>query len=149
MILSWGKPLVEFAPCVDGAVGTEFSEMPTIKQDTAKLATTAGTKLEGKGEGGEVVDVKYEASSYSFTFDVFVKKGDEVPIADVDGVIEGNYSVRLTPEDDTLEGFIIDKSVVSVSVAWSAAEGKLLTYTFDALKPQTGTMVKAYTKAVV
>lgn len=143
-VLSWGKPKVEFAPSTAGAAGTVFTAFPTIKEGTAQLTPTKGNKQEATGEGGEKVDVRYGKNSYAFACQIFVKKGDTRPFNDNDGVISGNYSVRLTPEDDTLEGFIMDNCAVSVEEVWSSAEGKLLTYTFDGLKPASGNIVKPY-----
>ena len=49
-VLSWGKPTVEFTKSVNGAVPTEptptWTAFPEIKEDTAKLTTTEGTKKE-------------------------------------------------------------------------------------------------------
>ena len=69
-----------------------------------------------------------------------------LPIEDEDGVVVDNYAVRLTPEDETLEGFIIEKSSVSVEKNWSSEDGETLKYTFEALKPATGKMCKTYKK---
>lgn len=147
-VLSWGKPKIEVAPYVDGALPTEptWAAFPTIKENSTQLTTTKGTKQEAKSEGGDVVDVRYSKNSYSLSCEVFVKKGDTVkPIVDVDGVVATNYAVRLTPEDTTVEGFIIDKALVTVEETWNSSDGKLLKYTFDALKPATGNMLKSYT----
>ena len=146
-ILSWGKPKVEVAPSTAGAVGTVFTEFPTIKENTAKLAPQKGTKLEQKGEGGEIVDVRYNKNSYQFECQVFVKKGDTRPLTDADGVIDGKYSVRLTPEDTTLEGWIMDNTTVTAEQTWSSEEGTLIKYVFDGLKPATGNILKPYTHA--
>ena len=146
-ILSWGKPKIEIAPSTAGAVGTVFTEFPTIKENSAKLAVQKGNKLEAKGEGGEIVDVRYGKNSYQFECQVFVKKGDTRPIEDTDGVIAGKYSVRLTPEDDTLEGWIMDHTTVTAEETWSSEEGKMLKYVFDGLVPATGKILKPYTKA--
>ncbi|MEL7586661.1 MAG: hypothetical protein AAGU19_08090 [Prolixibacteraceae bacterium] len=144
--LSWGKPIVEIAPSTAGAAGTVFTALPEIVENTALLTTTKGEKIEAKEEGGAVVDSKYKSNSYMFECEVYVKKGDEKPIADTDGIIEGDYTVRLTPEDDTQAGFIIDVARVSVEETWSSAIGKKWKYTFDALKPATGAILKDYTK---
>ena len=58
-----------------------------------------------------------------------------------------NYAVRLTPEDETCEGFLMENCAVSVEESWSSADGKLLKYTFDGLKPTTGKICKPYTKS--
>jgi hypothetical protein len=149
-VISWGKPKIEVAPFVNGALPETptWATLPTSKEGSSQLSTTKGNKLEATGEGGELVDVRYSHNSYSFVTELFVKVGDTRPIQDADGVVADNYSVRLTPEDETAEGFVFDKAKVSVEETWSSAEGKLLKYTFDALKPETGGMCKPYTKPV-
>lgn len=150
-VLSWGKPTVEFTKSVDGAPATEppasWTAFPEIKEDTAKLTTTEGTKKEATEEGGDVVDTRKGKNKYSFELEIFVKKGDEKPIDDEDGVILDNYAVRLTPEDEECEGFLIENATVSVTESWSSADGKLWKYTFDAKKPKTGKTLKPYTKS--
>lgn len=145
-VLSWGKPKLEIAPSTAGAPGTVFTALPTPKEDSSQLTTTKGDKVEAKEEGGAVVDAKYKASNYELVFDLFVKKGDTRPIADVDGVISGDYTIRLTPEDDATEGFIMDVATLSVEESWTAADGKILKYTASAKKPASGAMLKPYTK---
>lgn len=147
-VLSWGKPKVEFTKSVDGAPAPSatWTEMPAIKEDTAKLTTTKGTKKEATEEGGDLIDVRYGKNKYLFEVEVFVKKGDTRPIEDEDGVIPDEYAVRLTPEDEQCEGFLIDRNNASVEESWSSADGKMLKYSFDAKKPKTGKTLKPYTK---
>lgn len=146
-VISWGKPKIEVAPFVEGVLPAEptWAELPTSKEGSSQLSTTKGNKQEAKGEGGEFVDVRYSANGYSFSTEVFVKVGATRSIQDVDGVVATNYSIRLTPEDPTAEGFVFDKASVSVEESWTSADGKLLKYTFDALKPTTGQMCKPFT----
>lgn len=146
-ILSWGKPKVEIGESVAGAVASTWTTLPEIVEKTALLTTEKGAKIEAPGEGGEIIDTRYSKNKYKFEAELFVKKGDTKPISDVDGTITKKYSVRLTPEDDTLEGWQIDNSSVSVEETWSSDKGKNWKYTFDGLKPATGTILKAYTKA--
>ena len=150
-VLSWGKPKVEFTKSVNGEVPTEptpaWTAFPEIKEDTAKLTTTEGTKKEATEEGGDLVDTRKGKNKYSFELEIFVKKGDKKPIEDEDGVIVDNYAVRLTPEDEECEGFLIENATVSVTESWSSADGKLWKYTFDAKKPKTGKTLKPYTKS--
>lgn len=150
-VLSWGKPTVEFTKSVNGEVPMEptptWTAFPEIKEDTAKLTTTEGTKKEATEEGGDLVDTRKGKNKYSFELEIFVKKGDEKPIEDEDGVIVDNYAVRLTPEDEECEGFLIENATVSVTESWSSADGKLWKYTFDAKKPKTGKTLKPYTKS--
>ena len=145
-ILSWGKPKVEIAPYVNGALPSTptWSEVAQIKQGTAQLETEQGDKNEALDEGGDVVDVRFGKSKYTFTFSLFMKKGDSKPITDTDGVVTNNYALRLTPEDDDAMGFMLPKCNVSVQETWSSEEGGLWVYTFSALKPATGTALQRY-----
>ena len=149
-VLSWGKPKVEFTKSKDGApaASATWDKMPEIKEDTAKLTTTEGTKKEATEEGGDLVDTRKGKNKYLFELEIFVKKGDEKPIEDEDGVVIDNYAVRLTPEDEECEGFLIENASVSVSESWSSADGKLWKYSFDAKKPKTGKTLKKYVKTV-
>mgnify|MGYP006974626905 CR=1 FL=1 len=151
-VLSWGKPKVEFAKTETttglGPSGdTGWTAFGEIKEDSASLDVTEGERIEATEEGGGVVDARRKANKYVFVLELFVKKGDTRPIEDVDGVIGDNYAVRLTPEDATCEGFILDKTNVSVTESWTAANGKRVRYTFDGIKPDDKTAIcKSYTK---
>lgn len=149
-LLSWGKPLIEIAPYVNGALPATptWTALPESKEGSSNMNPTKGNKTEATGEGGELVDVRYSRNKYSFVTDLFVKKGDDKPIEDVDGVVEDYYAIRLTPEDDTNEGWLMEKTKVSVEESWTAADGKYWKYTFDGLKPASGNILKPYTKPV-
>lgn len=146
-VLGWGKPTVEIAAYVDGElpVSPTWQALPIIKENTANLTVSRGAKKEARGEGGELVDVRYQPNTYSFECTVYVKKGDTAVLEDNDGVVAGNYAVRVTPEDKTMEGFKMNKTIVTVEQTWSAEEGKLLKYTFDGLKPESGNTCVPYT----
>lgn len=148
-ILSWGKPKVEVVAHVAGVIPASptWIVMPVIVEKTAILNTEKGAKSEALGEGGEVVDTRYQKNKYSFSCELFVKKGDSKPISDDDGLIVTNYAVRLTPEDVELEGWIMEAAAVSVEETWSSEVGKKWKYTFDGIKPATGAILKPYTQA--
>lgn len=148
-VLSWGKPTIETCKLTNGDLPSDptWKPMPEIVTDTTKLNTEPGEKKEAIAEGGDIVDVRYSKSKYTLEFELFVKKGDSKPIEDEDGVILENYAVRLTPEDDTCEGFLIDNSSVSCVETWSSADGKRWKYTFSGLKPKTGKILKPYLKS--
>lgn len=136
--LSWGKPTIEFAECN----GAEALKWKSIGYDpvegSTKLTPTKGEKKEAKVEGGEVEAVKYAKSTFAFEFEVRAAKGRTKPITDLDGVIEGEYAFRLTPEDPECEGILIERSIVSLEETFDAAEGKKWKYTVDVLKPAGG-----------
>jgi len=146
-VLTWGKPTIEVAPFVDGSPGTDWITFPTIKKGTANLTATKGEETEALGEGDELVDTRIAPNKYLFVCDVFVKNGEERPVEDVDGVIAGYYSWRLTPEDDTLEGHQMEKCKMSVQEAWTSAEGTMLHYEVKGMSPDDGSRtLKPYTK---
>jgi hypothetical protein len=142
--LSWGKPTIEIAVLgSDGTPGT-FTELPTPVQDTTQLSVEKGNKLEAPLEGGEMADVRYDKNKYTFEFELYKTKGADKPIPDEDGIIMNEYAVRITPEDPTNEGFLIDRASVSVEDTWAANIGAKWKYTFEALKPKTGSILKPY-----
>lgn len=148
-ILSWGKPKIEYATSTGGEAGASASwtEFDTPKEDTTQLTTTAGEEVTATEEGGAIVDTRYKKTTYQLEFDLFVKKGTERPFTDSDGVISGEYAIRITPEDDTCEGIQIDRCVISVEESYTAADGKIMHFVCKCLKPKSGNTVKPYTKS--
>lgn len=148
--LSWGKPTIEFGKCgVNGAAPTTWTKLAYDPvENSTKLTPTKGEKKEAKVEGGENEAVKYARNTYAFEFEVRAALGRTKPIDDNDGVVEGEYAFRLTPEDAACEGILIDRSIVSVEETFDTAEGKKWKYTIDVLKPSAGNQVKPYTAPV-
>ena len=147
-VLSWGEPTVEISELPASGVLPEnptWTALPAIKQGTAQLETQEGDRTEALDEGGDVVDVRVAKSKYTFTCQLFMKKGDTKPIEDTDGIVTKNYALRLTPEDPQAMGFMLPKTSVSVQESWTSADGGLWTYTFSALKPASGTTLQRYT----
>ena len=139
--LSWGKPLIEFKKCSEA----DWRPLPCDPvENSTKLIPTKGEKKEAKVEGGEAEAVRYAKSSYVFEFEVRAAKDRSKPIPDADGVVADEYTFRLTPENAECEGFLIDRSVVSLEETFDTAEGKKWKYTVDVLKPASGNLVKTY-----
>lgn len=138
-VISWGKPRL-LAKKLGGG-GTWF-ELPTPVQDSTELTTTKGDKKEAKIEGGENEDVKYERNTYSLAANIRAAKDRKKPFDDADGVIEGNYAFALVPEDATNRGFVFRKSVVSAADTFTAADGGIWEYTFDAIKDGTNDQIE-------
>lgn len=144
-ILSWGKCSITKTTSTNGAPTTNWAAIDTPKEDTTKLTTTAGNETTATEEGGAIVDARFARASYQLEFDLFVKKGGTRPFTDNDGVIEGEWAFRVTPEDNTCEGIQIDRSIVRVEESYSTADGKLLHYVVRCLRPASGNTVKPYT----
>lgn len=145
--LSWGKPKLEIVAYTGTTPSpVAWSLFPTPKLDTSKLTTGKGDRFEAAIEGGELLEIMYKKNKYSFECEIYVVKGEARPIVDNDGETTGFYSIRLTPEDETLQGWILDKTKVSVETSWTSKDGTLLKYTFEALEPNTGNVLKPYTE---
>lgn len=139
-VLGWGKPRI-FVKDLD-VTSPVWEELPTPVEDSTSLETTKGDKQEAKIEGGENEDVKYGRNTYALNLNIRAAKGRERPISDEDGVVSHNYAVVVQPEDATNQGFAIEKSSVSVEDTFTAADGGVWAYSFDALKPASGKQVK-------
>lgn len=147
-ILSWGKGLLETTTSQDGAPdkAATWKAIDTPKDGTLKLNATAGSEVTATEEGGDIVDSRIGKTTYSLEFDLFVKKGVNRPWEDTDGLITGEHAFRYTPEDDTNEGFLIERANVHCEESYTVADGKILHYVAKCLKPKTGKTVKPYTK---
>lgn len=130
-VLGWGKPRAFYKNLDDG---TGWKEFPTPVENSTQLATTKGDKKEAKIEGGENEDVKYAKNTYALTLNIRATKGRKRPISDNDGVVAHNYAFALQPEDPDGQGFCFHKAAVSVEDTFTAEEGGIWAYTFDALK---------------
>ena len=93
--------------------------------------------------------VKYAANTYTFEFEIRAGKGRRKPVEDTDGVITGEYAVKLQPEDKTVEGIIIDRSVLSLEDTYDTDNGTKWKYTADVLKPKTGNQVKIRSRKIL
>lgn len=149
-VLSWGKCLLEHVVSEGGepkgAGSAVWKALPTPKEGTTKVTANAGDVKEAKEEGGGLVDVRYSANTYTLEFDLYVRKGEDRPFEDVDGIVAGEHAFRITPEDEACEGCQIDRSMVRVDESYSTEEGKMLHYVCQCLKPKAGKTVKPYTK---
>lgn len=145
-ILAWGKPKIQHKESTNGSPVTSGSwqEIDTPKQDTTKITTTAGTEVTAIEEGGDIIDSRTGKNTFSFEFDLFVKKGVARPFNDTDGIISGEHAFRIIPEDPTTEGVQIDRCTLRVEESYTAADGKLLHYVAKCLKPATGATLKPY-----
>ena len=141
-VIGWGKPTIVISKLSSSGEPTTWSEVPTPAEDTTSLTTTKGDKTEAKLEGGANEDVKYGRNTYALAYQIRVAKGKTMPFVALDGVVEGEYAVAVQPEDSTVPGIMIKKSVVSAEDTYSTAEGGAIVYTHDALQPKEGSQVE-------
>ena len=143
MELAWGKCTIKISKLQEnGDASSSWIDTPTPVENSTKLTPTKGAKKEAKIEGGENEAVKYAASTYVFEFEIRAGKGRKKPVDDVDGVIAGEYAIKLQPEDETVEGIKIDRCVLSLEDTFDTENGTKWKYTADVLKPKTGNQVK-------
>jgi len=135
-ILSWGKPGIEYVKLENGDLPSTptWKAFPTPVENTTKLET----------EEGESKEAKVDVSKYKLEFEIYETDDLTAPIPDNDGIVLDQYAVRLTPENTSAKGFIIDRASVSVVKTWDSENGGKIKYTFTALKPKTGKMLKQY-----
>lgn len=143
-MISWGKPRIKIAKLGAGGSTTSLSwiELPTPVENSTKLNATKGDKKEAKIEGGAAEAVRYSANSYELELSIRAAIGRTKPIADLDGFIDGQYALVLQPEDPKAPGLQIDRCNVSVLDSYNSENGIVWTYTFSALKPANGELVK-------
>lgn len=137
MIPSWGKPRIVVKK--KGDTSSKYIEFPTPVEDTTELSTTKGDKKEAKIEGGENEAVKYLKNTYALAAQIRIGLEDgktvrQKPLADSDGVIEGEYELWLQPENAAALGMHMEGCTISVEDTYTAADGIILIYTFDAIK---------------
>lgn len=140
-VIGWGKPRI-FVKRIDEGNEEGWKEVPIPVEDSTTLETTKGDKTEAKLEGGSNEDVKYGANTYALSYTIRVAKGKTQPFEQNDGYVAGEYTVALQPEDPSVPGFMIDKSVVSAEDGFSTTDGGTIIYTHDALKPENGNQIK-------
>ena len=137
MIPSWGKPRIVVKK--KSETTAKYIEFYTPVENSTQLTTTKGDKKEAKIEGGENEAVKYNKNTYALAAQIRIglENGKTVrvkPLNDSDGVIEGEYELWLQPENAEGLGLHMDTCNISVEDTYTAEDGIILTYTYDAVK---------------
>lgn len=133
--LSWGKCTIWISKLNDSGVATTWKKIPTPVEGSTTLTTSKGDKKEAKVEGGLYEGIKYNKNTYALEFEIRAVKGRDKIAEDVDGVIEGEWGLKLQPEDATVEGIQIDRGILSMEPSYSTEDGTKWKYTMDALIP--------------
>lgn len=138
-MLSWGKCAIWLGRLgASDAAPSSWTKVPTPVENSTILTPTKGEKTEAKIEGGEVEAVRYGKNTYSLAFNIRAAKGRTKPVEDINGTIEGNYAIKLQPEDPTVEGLYIKKATLSMLPSFNTSEGTIWQYTADVLFPSDG-----------
>lgn len=134
-VIGWGKPNIFVKK--EGA--SSWTKIDTPKEDTTELTPTKGDVLEATEEGGGTVDKKTKKSTYELAYQLFYKKGVAQPFDVIDGIVEGNYSVAVQPEDPDIPGIYLGKTTIGAEESLTSADGGLITYTHSAVIPDGDT----------
>lgn len=149
-VVSWGAPKLQFVPVTSGGTApasgawgqstTGLIEIAgdVLLENSSQLNTTAGEKKELRNEKGVVVDSKQMPASYQFTSSIIKKKGATAyptTFGAVNGVVTGNYAMRLIAEDPATPGFEMRMCSITFSKGWSADQGALDVITVDGVEP--------------
>lgn len=139
MVLAWGKYYVFVNKLVNGKIQDgAWIQLPVPKEGTTAVNPTQGDKQEAKEEGGGIVDTRRSKSTFELVYDLFVKKGEQMPFEEykVDGVIMGEYAVAVQPaEDPSVQGVYMGNTALSTAPGMSSTEGAYETYTHSARIP--------------
>lgn len=121
---------------------SKWFKLPTPKEDSTQLTPTKGDKKEATIEGGENEDVKYGKNKYELAYTIRRNTERKKPFKDVDGVVAHHYAIFVQPENKSVPGPLLRKTVVTLEDPFDTTDGGQLTYTHDALKPDTGKTVQ-------
>ncbi len=140
------SPKVEITKLAAGetapAAGAEWEEIlsENIKQDSVAIATTAGTNSKVFDDNGNVVASHTGAAQYAINLSTYAEIEE---IVDDNGVVADAFAIRIT-EKKTGKGYVMENCEVSVSVAYTAADGATNAFIFNGLNPTTGKVLKPY-----
>lgn len=145
-IIAWGKPKLWFVKLVNGVIPAlaRWKEIFTPKEGTTNVSVTEGQERSAKVEGGQKLAVRKDADEFYFNFDEYARTPDtgiepEMPFdPSHDGVIGGEYAIRLQPEYAGAVGLKIDKCTASVQPNWTAEEGTVFAFRCPILLPNDG-----------
>lgn len=132
VILSWGKCSVYVKKSSD----TNWKKFPPIVENSTTLTPTAGDTLKAYIEGGEAEAIKNKANTYELVYQSRVVPGRTFPIEHKNGVVDGEYSVAVVPEDTEALGVVLDRTAASVlDGIFSSENGIVNEYHHNGLLP--------------
>ena len=157
-IMSWSKCQIEIGKTGENDVmATELTDIGTIKDKSSTLEASEGEALEAKATGGVLVAKEVSEGGYQLKTRV-IEPTDELltqlGLGESSGgdfnvkthVVEGNFSIKLTPKNVGAKGIKAPKCSVTYAPGWSEEEGHYADLTFDILKGEADYWYSKFTK---
>lgn len=142
---SWGAPTLQFVPLETNAVpptgtwdkeeGLITIEADIILEGSTTLNTEEGETKTLKNALGNNVDSKKMPSSYTLETSIIRTKGSTPKFAASNGIVAGDYAMRLIPEDPAAIGIQFGKCNIAVNKGWDEDQGLLDILTVSGVVP--------------
>ena len=159
-IMAWSKCVVEIGKTGDGdAMATTLTSLGTIKEKASSLESAEGDALEMKASGGETVAKEVLEGTFKFSTRVIEptaelesllgisKEGTEGEVNITTHVVEGDWSLKVTPKNTGAKGIKAPKCAITYKPGWSEEEGNFADIDFEILKGDGGYWYSRFTKA--
>lgn len=142
---SWGAPTLQFVPLTTNAVpptgkwdneeGLITIEADILLEGSTTLNTEEGETKKLKNARGNDVDSKKMPSSYTLETSIIRTKGSTPKFQAVNGIVTGDYAMRLIPEDPAAIGIQFGKCNIAVNKGWDENQGLLDILTVSGVQP--------------
>lgn len=159
-IMAWSKCDIDIAPTAandEMAADGDLTSVGTIKDKSSSLEPSDGEVLEAKATGGETVAKETQEGNFLLKTRVIEPadelyvvlgigkmQGDELVVST--HVVEGDFSVRLTPKNVGARGLKAPKTSIAFKPGWSEEEGHYVDLEFEILKGEAGHWYKLFKK---
>lgn len=161
-IMGWSKCKIEIGKTPDtDLMATTLTDVGTIKDKSSTLEPSDGDTLEAKATGGETVAKETQEGGFTLKTRVIEPDDDLLEALglgeaseddDFDvktHVVEGEYSVKVTPKNVGAIGIKAPKCNVAYKPGWSEEEGNYADIEFEIVKSDvTGVWYKRFKKTV-
>ena len=142
---SWGAPTLQFVPLATGETaptgawdsveGLITIEADILLEGSTTLNTEEGETKKLKNARGNDVDSKKMPSSYTLETSIIRTKGSTPKFQASNGIVSGDYAMRLIPEDPAAIGIQFGKCNIAVNKGWDEDQGLLDILTVSGVQP--------------
>ncbi len=143
-IIMWGACTIKATPISNtGATLESAVTLSAPAQGQTSLSMTEGEKQEAKIEGGAVEAVRRDFDAFQLTCRERVGSANKTDaFSSVDGVVPGEFAIEVTPtENASAPKLNIARATIHVGIEYNATDGAFFVYTYDVLKPASGSMI--------